>query len=692
MNSKKAVSALSHKYIINDPLHQIFDAVSAISVQGYDENRRVIYWNEGSELLYGFTKEEATGQQIEDLIIPKPMCEFVIAAHTNWIKNGVEIPAAELTLLDKQGNDVCVYSSHVLFTNQYNNKQMYCIDIDLTDVIHAQAQATFKDQMLETIFKAIPDLFFLMESDGTIVDYHASSISDLYVSPEKFIGKNMTDVLPEDVARKFHNHIAKALKQTEMISFEYDLILPRGLSFFEARINYLSKYQQLVVIIRDITEQHKNAELIRHQAYFDCLTLLPNRFLALDRLTQILIEADRNTEQAAVLFLDLDDFKKINDSLGHEVGDKVLIQSSHRLKQVLREGDTVGRLGGDEFIVLLRGIKEHHDALVTTENLLKSFREPFVIDGRELMLTLSIGVAISPENGLCASDLLRNADTAMYQAKDLGRNTYSFFSKKMNTMMLRRFEIEEQMHGALDRNEFELYYQPQFDVKKQKITGVEALLRWHNSALGNVTPDEFIPIAEQTGLIIPIGRFVIRQALDFLNEWQNIHHSNVTMAVNLSPCQFRDSELLRFIKDSLYETNVSAEDLELEITEGVLMSGQSHIHDALIEISELGIKLSMDDFGTGYSSLSYLRQYDFDVLKIDQSFISGIPLNKADSELVNTIIAMAHSLGLTVVAEGVETKEQLSLLADLGCDLVQGYYFSKPIPAKQFLDFAVHNK
>lgn len=221
---------------------------------------------------------------------------------------------------------------------------------------------------------------------------------------------------------------------------------------------------------------------------------------------------------------------------------------------------------------------------------------------------------------------------------------------------------------------------------------MEALLRWHNSALGNVTPDEFIPIAEQTGLIIPIGRFVIRQALDFLNEWQNIHHSNVTMAVNLSPCQFRDSELLRFIKDSLYETNVSAEDLELEITEGVLMSGQSHIHDALIEISELGIKLSMDDFGTGYSSLSYLRQYDFDVLKIDQSFISGIPLNKADSELVNTIIAMAHSLGLTVVAEGVETKEQLALLADLGCDLVQGYYFSKPIPAKQFLDFAVHYK
>jgi diguanylate cyclase (GGDEF)-like protein/PAS domain S-box-containing protein len=688
MNSKKAVSALSHKYIINDPLHQIFDAVSAISVQGYDENRRVIYWNEGSELLYGFTKEEATGQQIEDLIIPKPMCEFVIAAHTNWIKNGVEIPAAELTLLDKQGNDVCVYSSHVLFTNQYNNKQMYCIDIDLTDVIHAQAQATFKDQMLETIFKAIPDLFFLMESDGTIVDYHASSISDLYVSPEKFIGKNMTDVLPEDVARKFHNHIAKALKQTEMISFEYDLILPRGLSFFEARINYLSKYQQLVVIIRDITEQHKNAELIRHQAYFDCLTLLPNRFLALDRLTQILIEADRNTEQAAVLFLDLDDFKKVNDSLGHEIGDKLLIESAKRLQNVLRKEDTVGRLGGDEFIILLRGLTEHYNALAVAEVLLKTFREPFNIDGRELILTLSIGIALYPENGLGASDLLRNADTAMYQAKALGRNTHSFFTKEMNTVMQRRFAIEEQMHGALERQEFELYYQAQFDLSNDKMVGAEALLRWHNPVLGNVTPDEFIPIAEHTGLIVPIGQFVIRQALTFLSVWQGKGNKKYTMAVNLSPRQFRDEGLLRLIQNTVNEAGIDFEDFELEITEGVLMGGQSYIKDALHEINKLGIKLSMDDFGTGYSSLSYLRQYHFDILKIDRSFIHGITLNKSDCDLVKATIAMSHSLGLLVVAEGVETKEQHTLLGELGCDFVQGFYLSKPMPAKQIMNLS----
>lgn len=689
MKLNKVVSALSHQYIINDPLHELFDAVNAIPVQGYDEDRRVIYWNEASELLYGYTKEEAGGQKIEDLIIPKFMREVVIEAHTNWIEKDVEIPAAEVTLCDKSGNDISVFSSHVMFTNQYNNKQMYCIDIDLTETREAQEQAIFKEHMLETIFEAIPDLFFLMDLDGTIIDYRASNKSVLYVSPEQFIGKKMVDVLPDEVAKKFQNHITKALQQEEMISFEYELTLPHGLAYFEARISLLSTYQQIMIIIRDITEQHKSAELIHHQAYFDSLTLLPNRFLALDRLTQILIEAESNNGKAAVLFLDLDDFKKVNDSLGHEVGDKFLIESAHRLQQVLRKEDTVGRLGGDEFIILLRGLADHHDVLTIAETLLNTFREPFKIDGRELIRTLSIGVAVYPENGSGASDLLRNADAAMYQAKALGRNTYSFFTQEMNIVMQRRYAIEEQMHGALERQEFELYFQPQFDVKQEHIIGAEALLRWHNPALGNVTPDEFIPIAEHTGLIVPIGQYVIKQALSFLNVWQSHDQKKYTMAVNLSPRQFKDTELLSLIKKTLNEMNVSAECFELEITEGVLMGGQSYINDALVEINALGIKLSMDDFGTGYSSLSYLRDYPFDILKIDRSFINGITLNKSDCNLVKAIIAMSHSLGLVVVAEGVETKEQLTLLNELGCDVVQGYYYSKPIPAKQLLDFSV---
>ncbi len=690
MESGKASKMLAHQYVLTDPLHQIFDAVDAISVQGYDENRRVIYWNKGSELLYGYSATEALGKKLEQLIIPKLMGEFVIAAHSDWINKGIEIPAAELILCDKNGHDVNVFSSHVLLTNQYNKKQMYCIDVDLTEIKLAQAQAVFKERMLEAAFEAIPDLFFLMTEDGTIIDYHASNKKNLYVAPSEFIGKSMVDILPDEVAGKFQTHIAKVLQQEGVVSFEYELSMPHGLIYFEARISQLPEHNQVVTIVRDITEQHKTAEVIRHHAYFDTLTLLPNRFLALDRLSQMLNEAQRNNEKIAVLFLDLDDFKKVNDSFGHDIGDKLLVEAAQRLNQVVRKEDTVGRLGGDEFIILLRGIVDNVNALSITENVLKSFREPFKIDDRELIITLSIGIAIYPENGNCSSALLRNADIAMYQAKALGRNTYSFFTQEMNAKMLRRLEVEEQLHGALERGEFIVFYQPQIKAASQQIIGAEALLRWHNPALGDITPDEFIPIAEHTGLIVPIGQFVLKQALLFLREWQNQTKHELRIAVNLSPRQFRDPKLLTLIQQFLMEANIEANKLELEITEGVLMIGQSYIDDALTALNKLGIKLSMDDFGTGYSSLSYLRRYDFDVLKIDRSFIDGITNNKADLDLVHATIAMAHSLGLTVVAEGVETKEQLTLLNELQCDYLQGYYFSKPVPAKQLIRFSAN--
>ncbi|GAA73355.1 bifunctional diguanylate cyclase/phosphodiesterase [Pseudoalteromonas sp. BSi20439] len=689
MAPNKTNNMSTHQYVTNDPLHQLFDAVDSISVQGYDEQRRVIYWNKGSELLYGYSQQEAIGKKLEDLIIPTPMREPVIEAHSNWIKHDIEIPASELILKHKEGNDVAVFSSHVMFTNQYETKQMYCIDVDLSEVHKAQAEATFNASMLKTIFEAIPDLFFVLEQDGTIADYHANNNNDLYVSPKQFIGKKMIDVLPEKVAHKFQLHIEKATTQGKMVSFEYELNMPEGINYYEARVRLLAKKSQMMVIIRDISEPHRSAELIRRQAHFDSLTALPNRFLSLDRLSQILMEVQKNHVKAAVFFLDLDDFKKVNDSLGHEVGDKLLIEAAHRLQQALKKNDTVGRLGGDEFIVLISSLDDESDALVIADRLLKAFRKPFKLEGRDLILTLSIGIAISPKDGTSASVLLRNADTAMYQAKALGRNTSSFFTPQMNVAMRRRFEIEEQMHGALERNEFELYYQPQIDVKTNTIIGAEALLRWHNIVLGEITPDEFIPIAEQTGLIAPIGVFVINQALRFLNEWQTVNNQQYTMAVNLSPRQFREPELVNIIIHALNENTISNECLELEITEGVLMNSQASIHDALVQIDELGIKLSMDDFGTGYSSLSYLREYPFDVLKIDRSFIAGITDNKADCNLVKAAIAMSHSLEIKVVAEGVETKEQLDLLNELNCDIAQGFYLSKPLPAAKLLNFSL---
>ena len=444
--------------------------------------------------------------------------------------------------------------------------------------------------------------------------------------------------------------------------------------------------RHFLAVKEDITLRKQQDEHILHQAHFDTLTDLPNRFLALDRLSQLIIEAGRNKERVAVLFLDLDDFKKINDTLGHEAGDNLLIEAAERLSSVVRGGDTVGRLGGDEFIVLLGGLTDAADARPVAENLLIRFREAFCIGGRELVLTASIGIAVYPDDGDSPSELLRNVDSAMYHSKEQGRNTYSYFTDAMNRGVSRRLFLEEQMHGALNRCEFRLCYQPQIDISSGRIIGVEVLLRWHNPALGEVPPVEYIPIAEQTGLIVPIGQFVLTEALGMSARWQQQHEQQFTMAVNLSPRQFRDPNLVAFIEEAIDQSGVTSESLELEITEGVLMSGHAYIDDALASLHKLGVGIAMDDFGTGYSSLSYLRNYPFDTLKIDRDFVNDITVDMANQELVNAAIAMAHGLGLKVVAEGVETKEQLAFLASQGCEIAQGYLFSKPLSQEEMTE------
>jgi len=434
---------------------------------------------------------------------------------------------------------------------------------------------------------------------------------------------------------------------------------------------------------QDITERKRQEEHILHQAHFDSLTELPNRFLALDRLTQLLSEAHRKQDMVAVLFLDLDDFKKVNDTLGHDTGDKLLKETATRLQSVLRSGDTIGRLGGDEFIILLSGISQASDAQPVAETLLGKFTDTFKIDNRELGLTASIGISIYPDDGDNLSELLRNADSAMYHSKEQGRNTYSYFTEKMNEGVSKRLLFEEQMHGALNRGEFRLCYQPQVELVSGRIIGAEALLRWNNPVLGEVSPLEFIPIAEQTGLIVAIGKFVLTEALGNAAHWQDILGAPLTLAVNLSPLQFRDPDLVTFIEETIRQSGISASALELEITEGVLMSGYTYVDRALAALNNLGVSIAMDDFGTGYSSLSYLRSYPFHVLKIDQEFIHDITDDPADRELVNAAIVMAHGLGLKVIAEGVETEAQMQHLSSQGCDYAQGYLFSKPVSIEE---------
>ncbi len=433
----------------------------------------------------------------------------------------------------------------------------------------------------------------------------------------------------------------------------------------------------------DISVQKNYQQKILHQAHFDSLTYLPNRCLSLDRLKQACLEAERNNELVLLLFLDLDDFKKINDSLGHAIGDLLLIEASNRLRNVVRTVDTVGRLGGDEFIIILRGFKAEKEAHPIVEKLLKQFRDMFIINNREMMLTASIGIAIYPTDATNSSELLRNADSAMYDAKAHGRNTFSYYTPLMNECAQRRLLIEEQLNGALARDEFSIVFQPKVDINTSTVMGAEALLRWNNPILGHISPDEFITIAEQTGHIIPLGKFVLEQALERTAFWHKHYNDDFQIAVNLSPRQLRDPQLLDYIKQSLTTHKLAPSSLELEITEGVLLSGHSYVDLVLTGLNSHGINMAMDDFGTGYSSLSYLRAYPFDVLKIDRSFINEITQTEKTRSLIDAIISMSHALGLKVVAEGIETVEQFEQLKQFNCDYVQGYLFSKPVCAKE---------
>jgi diguanylate cyclase (GGDEF)-like protein/PAS domain S-box-containing protein len=433
-----------------------------------------------------------------------------------------------------------------------------------------------------------------------------------------------------------------------------------------------------LAVKEDITEKKQQEQRILYQAHFDSLTDLPNRFLSLDRLSQLISEAQRHKDKIAVLFVDLDDFKKINDSLGHDIGDKLLVQVAARLSDNRRTSDTVGRLGGDEFIILLGNLHDPTDIQPIIAGLLDGFRRPFNVDNQELIITASIGISIFPDDGDNPTDLLRSADSAMYHSKDQGHNTYAFFTDAMSREVSRHLALEQQLHGALNRGEFHILYQPVINVTNRAIIGAEALIRWRNPTLGEVSPVEFIPIAERTGVIVPIGRFVTDEALSQVSHWRN-QQPDFKVAINFSPRQFRDPNLVSSIQNSLQQKGVDTNALEMEITEGVLMSGQVHIDDTLEALSKMDIEIAMDDFGTGYSSLSYLRKYPFDILKIDRTFVSDIITDPADRELISATIAMAHGLGLKVIAEGVETEDQFAFLQNLNCDRAQGYLFSRPV-------------
>lgn len=446
----------------------------------------------------------------------------------------------------------------------------------------------------------------------------------------------------------------------------------------------------LLGITRDTTQRKHNEEQIRYLANYDSLTGLPNRAQLDLQIKNLLSLAKRNDKKITVMFLDLDHFKDINDTLGHSVGDTLLIQASARLQSLLREEDMIARLGGDEFIILLPNI-QMSGATQVAQKLLEIFANPFQIKEQELSISASIGIALYPNDGTDFETLYKNADTAMYRAKHEGRNGYCFFTNEMQEHSARNLELSNALRHALEKNQFQLHYQPQISSKDGKIIGAEALLRWHHPDHGNISPLEFIPILEENGLILLIGEWVLRTAVSQAKEWMEQGSQPIIMAVNISAVQFRHLSLPDTVSSILRDVGLSPEYLELELTESVAMHDPQKAIDVMNNLHDRGIRMSIDDFGTGYSSLSHLKKFKVYKLKIDQSFVRDITIDQEDKAIVSAIISMAKRLGLQTIAEGVETAEQLEYLQQEGCDEIQGYFYSKPLSAKEFEIFRDKN-
>jgi predicted signal transduction protein with EAL and GGDEF domain/DNA-binding response OmpR family regulator len=563
------------------------------------------------------------------------------------------------------------------------------------------------DAQNRAVLAAIPDTFFRMDQNGVYLDYEPGREhpgrerrgAREVIPADECVGKHVSEVLPRDIAERMLEQVEVALRIRQVRSVEYELIRFGQAQHFEARL-VATGPSEVLGLVRDISERKRAEEQIRRLAYCDSLTGIPNRQAFLEMLERELQRSKVGNKKFAVLFMDLDAFKRINDTLGHNVGDQLLQQVSDRLRDTIRPSDllsrgdsltregadprpdtNLARLGGDEFTILIPDLDRVEHALNVAHRVKDAMRRPFIIEGNEIFVTASIGISLFPEDGDDCNSLLKFADTAMYHAKNCGKNNAKLYSSSLTMQIMSHVKLEVGLRKALQNDELYLLYQPQLDVRSSEIVGVEALVRWRHAERGIISPTEFIPLAEETGLIVPIGEWVLRTACTQARAWQKLMRRPVRMAVNLSAKQFKDENLSQIVLSALHDTGLDPRLLELELTEGTLMDDAKATLATLEQLRGIGVYLSIDDFGTGYSSMNYLKRFDVRALKIDRSFISGLPQDSENAAITRAIIAMAHGLKMVVVAEGVETGEQLVLLEEYGCDLVQGFYLGRPAPA-----------
>ena len=543
------------------------------------------------------------------------------------------------------------------------------------------------DARFKALVQNSADIITIHDVSGVTTFESPSASRVLGYKPGQLIGRTpFESIHPRDVARarEAFERVLEGAAQAAHVEFRFRRADGSWIHL-EAVGTNLRDYPGIggvVLTSRDVTQRKVAEERIQYLAHHDTLTDLPNRALMRDRLQVSLAQAQRWNYAVAALFIDLDRFKVVNDTLGHAAGDVLLQQMAARLKQCTREGDTVARLGGDEFMVILSNLSSPQGAATVAQKILHALSQPVTVRGQDVFVSASMGVSLFPADANGADELIRNADTAMYSAKRLGRNNYQFFTDDLNVQMRERLVIEHGLRMAEQRDELRLLYQPKIELGQRTITGLEALVRWHHPSLGLISPSRFIPIAEETGLIVPIGEWVIRTACRQIQDWRE-EGFDLRVAVNLSARQFRQRNLAQTINRILSESGVPPEYLEIEITESDVMENAESAIATLDQLKSRGMSISIDDFGTGYSSLSYLKRFPLDILKIDRSFVRDIPADGDDAAIVEAIIALARSLDIKVVAEGVETESQVEFLNRSGCDFAQGYFFSPPVTPEE---------
>lgn len=657
---------------------------------GLDRDGICTFVNEASLKLLGYdSADELIGKNMHDLVHHthedgSPYNDQDCSIYNSFRNNRPYHQEGEYFWRKDGSHFPCEYGAYPLHKE---GEAVGCVVVfsDITEEYKTRERLRLSSKIIETAQEGI----MITTPDATIVDVNHAFEEITGYSRDEVIGKKPSinqsgrhdagfyEDMWQQLTNKgeWHGEIWDRRKSGE--------VYPKLLSI-NAVQDELGETSHYVGIFSDITKQKQTEEELQKLAYYDHLTNLPNRTLFTERLNQVLTIAERQQNGVALLFIDLDRFKYINDTLGHAAGDELLEHISRRLLEQTRQSDTVSRLGGDEFTVILSDTSNPDDVAQIAQKLVDTLKEPVDIMGHEVRVGGSIGIALYPDDGGDTETLTKHADTAMYKAKESGRGNYQFFTPQMNEQVADRLVIEAELHRALENEEFILHYQPKLDLGSGEIVGMEALVRWQHAEMGMVSPAKFIPLAEETGLIVSLGNWILEQACRQVVEWSRTAGRSFKLAVNLSARQFRQSDLIAEIERVIDITGIEPSCLELEITESILMGDIDSALRMMEQIRSLGVQLAIDDFGTGFSSLNYLKRFPINTLKIDQSFVRDLTVDSEDAAIVKSIIALGHSLQLSVVAEGVEDQSQLDFLQQHSCDVVQGYFISKPLSVDDF--------